>query len=449
MGSNFFVMRKGSGEMSLIENGTVVLQQQVFENKVVELFSEVAQADTLIFVCNSSRGCLYELWKNGTHKQSVTIRNRKISTLSLVQQTPMLWTTEVTGFEGDTLPTIFWTIPYDIQCVNMSTQDPQFFGYRLNEQESCLQGTLIPFQQSSHSLDIVVSSKQETVKMQSVLTIHGRILLHFSLTGNREVLNLMPVEFRVTIPRSNSSIPFFSIMNGTIMANYSKYPFVYTPTVSQFLEIISDTYIISFDPDDECIVEVLVHGVTIAVRERNQSQLKFTLFSHIPFRSTGWRAITATPEIINVFMDPDFDVSNWDKYTAGEAYTVTDRVWLLRRQFIVGSIPQGLGLYYQLQEGMLVYINGHLVFSVDMNDDLSMESTSNSRSPKLKIGRAVLTSSWLVEGTWNIIAIAATSSSSSSSIQISLFSLVSSLSVISRSIIVSSSTVELVSLFHF
>ena len=112
------------------------------------------------------------------------------------------------------------------------------------------------------------------------------------------------------------------------------------------------------------------------------------------------------------------------------------------------TVPQSLGLYYQLQEGMIVYLNGHLVFTVDMKESLSMQSLSNSQSGKLKIGRAVLTSSWLVENGRNVIAIATTSSSLSSSLQISLFSIATPLSIITREIQVSSSTVSSVSISH-
>lgn len=74
---------------------------------------------------------------------------------------------------------------------------------------------------------------------------------------NHEVKNLLPVEFQVMISHSNSSIPFFSLINNTIHVDYSKYPSVYTPTVSQFLEVPAGTYTVSLEPEDECIVEVV------------------------------------------------------------------------------------------------------------------------------------------------------------------------------------------------
>ena len=100
------------------------------------------------------------------------------------------------------------------------------------------------------------------------------------------------------ISHSNSSIPFFSLINNTIHVDYSKYPSVYTPTVSQFLEVPAGTYTVSLEPEDECIVEVRIHGVVIAVRDGNQAQLKFTLMSYIPFGASDWRATTATSDLL-------------------------------------------------------------------------------------------------------------------------------------------------------
>ena len=250
------------------------------------------------------------------------------------------------------------------------------------------------------------------------------------------------------IPHSNSSLPFFSYINDTIHVDYSRYPSVYTPTVSQFLEVPAGTYTVFLEPEDESIIEVRIHGVVIAIRDGNQAQLKVILLSYIPFGASDWRATTATPELLNLFMDPLFTESDWNDYKAGGTYSITDHVWLLRKDFNVDTVPQSLGLYYQLQEGMVVYLNGHLVFTVDMKEDLSMQSVSNSQSGTLKIGRAVLTSSWLVENGRNVIAIATTSSSLSSSLQISLFSIATPLSIITREIQVSSSAVFSVSISY-
>lgn len=171
MSSSFFFMRKGSGNMSLLQNGTIVLQKQVSENQLIELSDKTDQADTLMLTCTASRECIYELWKNGTHKQSFVTRNKRTTSLSLSLSSPLTSTTEVIGFEGDTLPTVFWKVPYSIRSITVTSS---FTGYRLNEQESCLQGTIVPFQPSSHSVTVTVSCEQKILTLQSVVTVHSK-----------------------------------------------------------------------------------------------------------------------------------------------------------------------------------------------------------------------------------------------------------------------------------
>ena len=174
MRSSFFVMRKGSGEISLLQNETIVLQKQVSENQPIELSEMTDQADTLLLTCTASRECIYELWKNGTHRQSFVTRNKRTTSISLILSPSLISTTEVIGFEGDTLPTIFWTVPHSIRSVTLTSL---FTGYRLNEQENCLQGAIVPFQPSSHSVEVTVSCEQETLQLESIVTIHGKFRL--------------------------------------------------------------------------------------------------------------------------------------------------------------------------------------------------------------------------------------------------------------------------------
>lgn len=250
------------------------------------------------------------------------------------------------------------------------------------------------------------------------------------------------MEFVVRVPASNVSLPRFWLSGGVLRVSYTDYPNAFSPVVSQFLELPINNYAVSLSPEDQSTVEVRVHGVQIASCDEFHSDLAFDLGSFVPFRSSSWRVALATNSSLPRFMFPQFNDSDWSSYTGGEWIYTDRKVWLLRTSFFAQATPAGLGLYYQLQEGMRVYLNGHEVFSVNAPETMTVRSRSRVSST-MRAERAVLSSLWLLPNALNTLAIAVTSSSPSSRLQLSLFPVSSPLSAIRPETTASSSFVAL------
>lgn len=238
------------------------------------------------------------------------------------------------------------------------------------------------------------------------------------------------------------SLPRFQLFAGVLNVSYTEYPNAFSPVVSQFLELPANHYTISFSPEDQSRIEVRVHGVQIAFCDEFHSELSFDLRSFVPFRSSSWRVALATNSSLPRFMLPQFNDSDWSSYTGGEWIRTNGKVWLLRTSFFASATPAALGLYYQLQEGMRVYLNGHEVFSVNAPESMTVRARSKV-SVAMRAERAVLSSLWLLPNAPNTLAIAVTSSYPKSRLQLSLFPVSSPLSAIRLETTTSSSFVAL------
>ena len=236
------------------------------------------------------------------------------------------------------------------------------------------------------------------------------------------------------------SLPRFGLSGGILRVSFIDYPNAFSPVVSQFLELPANNYAISFLPENQLVVEVRVHGIQIASCNEFHSDLSFDLRSFVPFRSSSWRVALANETSLAHFMLPQFDDSDWTSYTGGEWIQTNGQVWLLRTSFVAAEIPAGLGLYYQLQAGMRVYLNGHEVFSMNIPDTMTVRAHSKLYSA-LRAERAVLSSLWLRSGVLNVLAVAVTSLTPQSRLQLSLFAVSSPLSAIRPETIAFSSTV--------
>ena len=238
----------------------------------------------------------------------------------------------------------------------------------------------------------------------------------------------MLLEFQFTLPHSNATLPKVSYTNSTISLAYNVFPPVYTLVSSQYLQVPAKTYTLELDPTYEMEVTIRQHGLVIATNkfDHGSTTLEFTCNVIIPTDSWKWKIAPATMPILQRFMLPSFNDSKWSDYLSGTSIQTDKRVWLLRHRFNLQKIPSALGLYFEMQEGMTIYLNNRRVFVYNVNSTITtITDTAMTYHEMRKRGRAVLGSVWLHEG-WNVLAIACTSSTQRSSVVFSLFSLLTS-----------------------
>ena len=233
------------------------------------------------------------------------------------------------------------------------------------------------------------------------------------------------MEFQFTLPYSNTLLPTIHYNNASLFLTYDLYSNVHTLTSSQFLQVPEGTYSIELDPSYDVELNVLQHGLLLATTrsDTNATLLKFTCNIVLPSNSFSWKTALATDYSLRRFMLPSFNATQWDNYCGGDQIRTDGKVWLLRQRVTLTTVPSAMGLYFELQEGMTIYINSKQVFCYNVEDCISTVSdVTNYHKDGKQRGRAILGAGVLKEGA-NWIAVACTSSGSHSSIVVSLFSL--------------------------
>ena len=147
-------MLKGFGVCKLLTKNQSMWSEKLASDGAVAIPRFAWAAETIAFTCSAPRGCVYELLIDGVRKQSVAARFNKTSELlfstTLAPPATRSFPYQLVGFEGDRLPTVFWTVDGTFDTVEVSGTQ----GYRLNEAESCLEGARVPTEPESHFVSV-------------------------------------------------------------------------------------------------------------------------------------------------------------------------------------------------------------------------------------------------------------------------------------------------------
>ena len=233
------------------------------------------------------------------------------------------------------------------------------------------------------------------------------------------------MEFQFTLPYSNTLLPTIHYDNASLFLTYDLYPNVHTLTSSQYLQVPAGNYSIELDPFYEVELSVLQHGLLLATTlyDTNATLLEFTCNIVLPSNSQAWKTAPATDSTLRRFMQSTFNASQWDTYRGGDQVRTDGQVWLLRQRVTLKTVPSAMGLYFELQEGMTMYINSKQVFCHNVDGCItSVKDVASHHQDGKQRGKAILGAGVFREGT-NWIAVACTSSGSYSSVVLSLFSL--------------------------
>lgn len=147
-------MIKGSGIYRLLWKGDMQWQEELQPGFVLRIPPSAWISDAISFTCSSPRDCIYELLIDGMRFQSVAVRFNKTSmlpfTTTLSPPSTKSFPYQLVGYEGDRLPSVFWTVEGNYDSVDVSGSQ----GYHLNEEASCLEGVRIPTEAGSHFVSV-------------------------------------------------------------------------------------------------------------------------------------------------------------------------------------------------------------------------------------------------------------------------------------------------------
>lgn len=164
-------MNKGSGVYKLLKKGDVQWQEELQTGFLLRIPPFAWTSDTIAFTCSSPRDCSYELLIDSSRLQSVAVRFNKTSVLpfstDLSPPSTKSFPYQIVGYEGDRLPSVFWTVEGNYDSVSVAGLQ----GYRLNEEESRLEGVEVATETGSHFVSVSFQGEEQRAYVNTTVDV--------------------------------------------------------------------------------------------------------------------------------------------------------------------------------------------------------------------------------------------------------------------------------------